>query len=108
MTKEHVLQLYYTMSRKLVLNLRDKRMGTILIFLMLYIRLLFVALFFSSLRSLALACSRQRKDIFESPSKDIVRAEDRATWPKFISHLNLIICLVARYFDQADLADGHR
>jgi len=62
----------------------------------------------SSLRSLALACSRQRKDIFESPSKDIVRAEDQATWPKFISHLNLIICLVARYFDQADLADSHR
>jgi len=56
----------------------------------------------SSLRSLVLACSRQRKQIYESEKLE----ED--SLPKIVIHLNLVICLVGRYFDQKDLADEYR
>ena len=45
----------------------------------------------SSMRSFVIQCSKQRNDIVKSSVK--------------FSHLNLIICLVAKYFGQADLAD---
>lgn len=49
----------------------------------------------SSLRSLVLICSKQRSVIIASNLT-----------PDAICHLNLIICLVAKYFGQADLADN--
>ncbi len=49
----------------------------------------------SALRSMVLVCSRQRKVLSENDSDSTSE----------ISHLNLLICLVAKYFSQADLSD---
>ena len=48
----------------------------------------------SALRSVVLVCSNQRMNL----------CQDESTTKDF-SHLNLIICLVAKYFGQADLSD---
>lgn len=61
----------------------------------------------SSMRSLVLACSRQRKQIYESENLDAKVEEGDNSMPKMTIHLNLIICLVARYFEQKDLADEY-
>ena len=55
----------------------------------------------SCLRSFVIVCSKQRRAIIESSSSE----KNSAEVEKSISHLNLIICLVAKYFGQADLAD---
>lgn len=49
----------------------------------------------SALRTLALVASRQRRDLVEG--------ENRELGP--VNGLSLIVCLVARYFNQRDLAD---
>ena len=59
------------------------------------------------MRSLVLACSRQRKQIYESENSDAKVEEGDNSMPKMTIHLNLIICLVARYFEQKDLADEY-
>ena len=64
-------------------------------------------LLFSSMRSLVLACSRQRKQIYESENLDAKVEEGDNSMSKMTIHLNLIICLVARYFEQKDLADEY-
>jgi len=61
----------------------------------------------SSLRSLVLACSRQRKQIYESEKIHTETNKTDSHIPSMVVHLNLIICLVARYFDQKDLADDY-
>ena len=48
----------------------------------------------SSMRSMVLVCSKQRSYLISQQSASQV-----------ITHLNLIICLVSKYFGQADLAD---
>ena len=48
----------------------------------------------SSMRSMVLVCSKQRSSLISQQSASQV-----------ITHLNLIICLVSKYFGQADLAD---
>ena len=59
------------------------------------------------MRSLVLACSRQRKQIYESENIDGTVKEGDNSMPNMIIHLNLIICLIARYFEQKDLADEY-
>ena len=54
----------------------------------------------SNLRSFVIVCSKQRKAIIEKSSYESLDGIKKS-----ISHLNLIICLVAKYFGQADLAD---
>ena len=57
----------------------------------------------SCLRSFVIVCSKQRRAIIEaSLGKDSADEVEKS-----ISHLNLIICLVAKYFGQADLADDN-
>lgn len=51
----------------------------------------------STLRTLALVCSKQRQRLAGDNTVELER---------MLPHLNLIICLVAKYFDQADLADA--
>ena len=48
----------------------------------------------SSMRSMVLVCSKHRSSLISQHSASQV-----------ITHLNLIICLVSKYFGQADLAD---
>lgn len=62
----------------------------------------------SSLRSVVLACSRQRKRIYETEKLDEKPSKAEDCLPKMVIHLNLLICLVGRYFDQKDLADDYR
>ena len=57
----------------------------------------------SCLRSFVIVCSKQRRAIIEASfGKDSADEVEKS-----ISHLNLIICLVAKYFGQADLADDN-
>ena len=51
---------------------------------------------FSCLRAIAKICAKERKKIFASGGDD---------QHPMVVHLNLIICLVAKYFGQQDLAD---
>ncbi len=53
----------------------------------------------SALRTLAIACSRGRDRIVREKKKE---EEDL----KALNALTLFICLVAKYFDQADMADS--
>ena len=55
--------------------------------------------YFSLLRTLVLVCSGERKKIVSDGGKNVTKSKD------MLPHFNLLICLVARYFDQADLAD---
>lgn len=57
----------------------------------------------STLRSLVLACSQQRKRISQDQSDSL----NQKPIPNIVVHLNLLICLVAKYFGQKDLADGN-
>ena len=50
----------------------------------------------SSMRSLVYACSKHRSSLISQPSE-----KNKVN----VNHLNLIICLVSKYFGQADLAD---
>ena len=52
-----------------------------------------------------LVCSRQRKQMLESNDQFGATGRHEKPVPKIVIHLNLIICLVAKYFDQKDLAD---
>ena len=49
---------------------------------------------------LSTVCSKQRKSLVKGSS-----SESLDNVKSSISYLNLIICLVAKYFGQADLAD---
>jgi len=49
----------------------------------------------SAIRTLAHVCSRQRKELAAGQQEDV----------KALNTLSLIICLVAKYFGQADLSD---
>ena len=57
----------------------------------------------SCLRSFVIVCSKQRRAIIEA---SLSEKNNSAEVEKSISHLNLIICLVAKYFGQTDLADN--
>jgi len=64
----------------------------------------------SVLRDLALFCSQERNKLLEKSakeSKENHENKDGEEQPgdKDIAAFNLFICLVSRYFDQADLAD---
>ena len=64
----------------------------------------------SVLRDLALFCSQERNKLLEkftNESKENHENKDGEEQPgdKDIAAFNLFICLVSRYFDQADLAD---
>jgi hypothetical protein len=57
------------------------------------------------LRDLALFCSHRRHQIVTTTREEQVSASKEEQIEEQVAAFNLFICLVAKYFDQSDLAD---
>ena len=57
----------------------------------------------STIRTLALACGRQRSSML---ADYVAKGDGKGSPPPFVTGLSLLVCIVANYFSQSDLADA--
>ena len=57
----------------------------------------------SAIRTLAMVCGRQRSSVH---ADHVAKGDDGKGSPPFVTALSLLVCIVANYFSQSDLADA--
>lgn len=57
----------------------------------------------SAIRTLAMVCGRQRSNML---ADHVAKGDGKGSPPPFVTGLSLLVCIVANYFSQSDLADA--